>query len=225
MSLVDAETKKWLLNNRERFLQIAQKQGTPLYLFDGQEALVSYHSILNSFENEGQGISIFYAIKSNPYPALLSTLVQAGCGLDVSSDRELALAISAGASKIIYTGPAKTEDMLGRALDFPGELIINLDSFEELKRMGGAAKKKGIRAKCGLRVSTKNQKGWTKFGIPLHLLSEFISESRKYNHVDLCGIHFHSSFNDDPGPYVSMLREISAILQNSLTPEEALEIR
>jgi diaminopimelate decarboxylase len=225
MSLVDAETSKWILENKGRFLEIAQREGTPLYIFDGQEALTSYASMVNSFKTEGQELSVFYAVKSNPYPGLLRTLVAQGCGLDVSSERELDLALSAGAKKIVYTGPAKTEDALRKVIDFPGEFAINLDSFEELRRTNDVAREKGARVMCGIRVCTRDQQGWSKFGIPLQRLGEFIDEARKYEHVNLCGIHFHSSFNEEPGPYLNMLREISRILQENITAEEALGIR
>jgi len=225
MSLVDAETQKWILDNQARFLALAQSQGTPLYLFDGRQALDSFDALRGAFQAQGQAIAVYYAVKSNPYPGLLRLLAQHGCGLDVSSERELDLALAAGAQKIVYTGPAKTEAALYRALGFPGQIAINLDSFGELQRANAAAERRGLVAACGVRVCTRDQQGWSKFGIPLEQLGEFIAAARGLAHVSLCGVHFHSSFNDEPGPYLDMLGEISQILQAELTAQEAQGLR
>src|SRR3989338_5838534 len=148
-------------------LEIARKKGTPLYVFDKTEAQKNIRDLKTAFKKEKVNLNIFFAIKSNYYPGLLRTVVEEGEGLDASSQRELKLAVKAGAKKIIYTGPAKQKKDFELILKHADKITVNLESFRELKLLGEMAAKSRKKIRCGLRVVTKSQHGWTKFGLPL----------------------------------------------------------
>src|SRR5262245_33492434 len=61
--------------------------------------------------------TLLYAVKANSHPAVVRTLAAALDGVDVASAGELALAVSAGARRIVVSGPAKTDELLRAAAD------------------------------------------------------------------------------------------------------------
>ena len=193
---------------RSRLKTLARRHGTPCYVFDGHEARTNLQNFRASFAKHGCGIETYYAVKSNPSPLLLKTLVAEGIGLDVSSTRELALAQQAGAKKIVYTGPGKTEQDFEHLLAFKGERRAHLESPTEIRRLSKVASRKKTTIDCAIRVHTSAQAGWTKFGVPLKVLAASWLEAERANGVRPCGIHFHISHVDSPQIYLRALREL-----------------
>ena len=202
------------------FLKIAKSKKTPLYIFDTKEAEQNLNTFLKAFKKEKTDIKVFYAIKTNSYIGLLKTIVKNGEGLDASSPRELKLALKAGAKRIIYTGPAKQEDDFKLILKHHKKITINLESVRELKLLSKLASKEKKQVRCGLRVVTKSQDGWTKFGLPLNKLKDFYLEAQQHKYINFCGIHFHISMNKNPQPYINTFKEITAYLQKNFSAKE-----
>ena len=93
---------------------LAQTHGTPLFVYSEAamlKALAAYQRGL-----AGRDHLICYAMKANSTLAVLQTLVQAGCGLDIVSGGELERALAAGVAphRIIFSGVGKTRE-IGRA--------------------------------------------------------------------------------------------------------------
>ncbi len=205
---------------KENFLKIAKKSNGPLYLFDKREVQNNVQQFKSAFKNVGINIDIFYATKSNYYPGILKTVVDEGENLDVSSQRELKLALKAGAKRIIYTGPAKTKEDFELILKHHKKITVNLESLRELRLLAQMAEKKKCTIRCGVRMYTKMQSGWTKFGIPLEDLSLFFHEAQKYKSIRFCGIHFHVSFNKTPEKYLKTLDLLSQYLEKNFLESE-----
>lgn len=205
---------------QKSLLKIARKNGTPLYVFDKAEAQKNIRDLKSAFKKEKVDLKIFFAIKSNYYSGLLKTIVQEGEGLDASSERELNLALKAGAKKIIYTGPAKQEKDFKLILQNAEKITVNLESFRELKLLGIMAEKAKKIIRCGLRVVTKSQEGWTKFGLPLKDYKSFYHEAKKYKYLNFCGIHFHISLNETPTPYTKTLSELAEYFKKNFSAAE-----
>lgn len=201
-------------------LKFAKKDITPCYLYDRKEAEANLAAIKNSFKKNGVDVSIYFAVKSNFYDGLLRTVVKNGHGLDVSSQRELKLALAAGAKKIVYTGPAKSEQDFKLIRKHVDKITLNIDSFNELNVISKVLKGKKIKA--GVRIYTVNQNevGWTKFGIPLPTLRKFYDLAKKNKSLDFCGIHFHISMNKHPTKYVETLKELGAYLKKNFNEKE-----
>ncbi|MCF7917533.1 alanine racemase [Candidatus Gracilibacteria bacterium] len=208
---------------KDAFLKIAQQSKTPLYLFDKTEIQKNLKTFKNAFRNEGIDINVFYAVKSNYYHGLLKTVVKEGENLDVSSQRELKLALKAGAKQIIYTGPAKTKEDFELILKHHEKINVNLESLRELRLLAEMAEKKKVIMRCGVRIYTRMQNGWTKFGIPMEELATFFREAQKYKSIHFCGIHFHISFNKNPEKYIKTLEMLSEYLQKNFTQTEREE--
>ncbi|MFH0837650.1 MAG: hypothetical protein V1880_00070 [Patescibacteria group bacterium] len=59
---------------KKEFLNIAEKTGSPLYLYDKAEVQKNYRAFTSAFKKEGVDIQVYYAVKSNFYLGLLKTV-------------------------------------------------------------------------------------------------------------------------------------------------------
>ncbi|BBH69647.1 diaminopimelate decarboxylase [Actinoplanes sp. OR16] len=93
------------------------------------------------------GASFLYAVKANGRPEVVSTLAAAADGLEVASGGELALATAAGARRIVFGGPGKTDTELAAAV--AAGALLNVESVFEMRRLAGL----GLTADICLRVN------------------------------------------------------------------------
>jgi diaminopimelate decarboxylase len=77
--------------------------------------------------------TLMYAVKANGHPAVIRALAAACDGLEVASGGELRLATAAGAKRIVFGGPAKTDAELTAAL--AAGAMLNAESVHELHRI------------------------------------------------------------------------------------------
>lgn len=76
----------WWSRERERLLDVAAREGTPLYVYD-ERTLEERLSSLTGLANVDR---VFYAMKANPHPDILRTVERAGVGFECVSPGELA---------------------------------------------------------------------------------------------------------------------------------------
>src|SRR4051812_34462016 len=74
-----------------------------------------------------------YAVKANGHPEVAAALASVCDGLEVASGGELRVAVAAGAARIIFGGPGKTDAELAAAL--AAGALINAESVHELRRI------------------------------------------------------------------------------------------
>lgn len=220
-SLVNDFTKK----NGTKILSFSKNKLTPFYLIDKCEIDKSCQNFLTVFRKHIPNLDAYYAVKSNYHPYLLKKIVQNGLGLDVSSGRELKLAIRAGAKKIIFSGPGKTKKELELALKNTDKIILHLDSFRELEKIGILSEEHQTKIKVGVRIFTKYHGFWNKFGIPLSQLSEFWQKSKQYPWVEIQGIQCHMSWNESSKPYQNILKLIASHLKDNFSKKNLNEIK
>ena len=173
--------------------KLAQEYGTPLYIVDKQKLEKNYSDFLISFQKHYQNCEIAYSYKTNPLPAVLKILHNCGASAEVISPFELwlALKLQVPPKKIIYNGPAKTEEALSLAVSNKISLI-NLDGPTEIELIDRIAKKYSHKQAVGLRVVTSV--GWSsQFGFNIEDGSAFraFRDLSKLLHVDPCGLHLH----------------------------------
>jgi diaminopimelate decarboxylase len=115
--------------------ELAEKYGTPLYVYDENRIRSNYRHILSSFRKYYENFSLYYAVKANNNTAILRILETEGAGADVSGPAEIHLAKKAGFSsdRILYSGNYHTDDELVSATK--EKLKLNLDSTAQLERM------------------------------------------------------------------------------------------
>jgi len=133
-------------------IDLAKLHGTPLFVYSRRailEALAAYQQGL-----QGKSHLICYAMKANSNLAILQTLVEAGCGLDIVSGGELqrALAVGIDPAKIIFSGVGKTYAEMREALD-AGIGCFNVESRSELDALDSIGRTMGVRAPVSIRVN------------------------------------------------------------------------
>ena len=100
-----------------------------------------------------EGISLHYAIKANPMPAVVQHMAGLVDGLDVASQREMQTALDAGTppGAISFAGPGKAVTELEAAV--AAGITINLESETELERVAAVAERSGRSAHVAVRVN------------------------------------------------------------------------
>lgn len=114
---------------------LAEKYGTPLYVYSKKRILDNIARIKKAFETHGVAINLHYAIKANNNLAILKLLEEAGTGADASCANEIALAKQSGfpTAKIINSGNNNNDEDLKMALANVDK--INLDDITILPRL------------------------------------------------------------------------------------------
>jgi len=216
-----------VFDRRQRLLACAAGQETPLWIFDPDALLARARQFTEAFAREIPDFQAFFAIKSNNHPLVARTLVRFRLGLDVSSGRELEDALSCGCRRVVFSGPGKTDAELDLAVEHRDRVTVLLDSFGELERLERVARRQGGKAtnapaECidaGVRLTTQEKGLWKKFGIPVRELNAFLRKAEAAQHVNLCGLQFHTSWNLGPAAQVRFLQKLGYCL-GALGPEQ-----
>lgn len=122
------------------YKKLANKYGTPLYIYDIDSIQKQYLKIKDSFS--GFKSIICYALKANSNLSILNILAKLGSGADCVSLNEVKRALLAGipAYKIIFSGVGKEDYEIEEAIKL-GILFINVESKMELYRIEKITKK------------------------------------------------------------------------------------
>ena len=160
---------------------------TPFFLMDRDVLLRKYSEVRDSIA----GVEVFYAVKANPHPAVLDCLARAGCGFEVSSCRELELALAAGATpdKIVSYNPVKAPAFLAQAHHAQVSTFA-FDSAGELDKLVAAAP--GCRAVARLVVNNAGSE-WPlcgKYGMDARLSLELLWAAARKG-LEPHGLTFH----------------------------------
>ena len=175
---------------------LANKFGTPLYLYDGEKIFSQVKALQDAFA--GVPLKIKYATKALSSLSILRLIRKAGAELDAVSIEEVKLGLLAGApaSEIMYTpsgvGFAEIQEAVGIGV------MINLDSLPLLERFGqtyGSQVPVCIRinphilAGGNLKISVGHKE--SKFGISIEQLPEVLDLVRRYE-LTVVGLHVHT---------------------------------
>lgn len=114
-------------------VELAEKYGTPLYVYDVDLIRKRARAFKRTFEKQGIKAQVAYASKAFSTVAMLQLIQEEGLSLDVVSGGELytALAAKFPVEKIHFHGNNKSEDELIMALDNQVGCIV-VDNFHEL---------------------------------------------------------------------------------------------
>jgi diaminopimelate decarboxylase len=181
--------------SRELLLQAAEKFGTPLYVYDGDEVVQRYSELYDFIK--WPKLKIHYAMKANYNFSILKLLNARNASLDTVSPAEILLALKAGFSKdrIIYTANNMTEDEVDMVYQLG--VLMNIGSLSRLEKFG----KKYPGSKVCLRFNPDVVDGahekimtggdLTKFGILLKDVEKVKKIIAEYN-LTVVGLHEHT---------------------------------
>jgi diaminopimelate decarboxylase len=132
--------------------EITASRATPFYVHDLDGMRRAGSNLVASFA--GASHLVAYAVKANSSATVLRTLFAAGTGADVVSGPELELALRCGAkpADIVFSGVAKTDDEIDRAIT-AGIASLHVESIEEIGRVAARARALGKRASVSVRVN------------------------------------------------------------------------
>jgi diaminopimelate decarboxylase len=143
--------------------------------------------------------TVYYSIKANPNPAIVSHFLTRGCGLEVASAGEFQTALEAGCSpkEILFAGPGKTRAELEFVLSH-GIGEIHIESLLEARRIGQLARQLGTRAAVAIRVNPAGEAEGgamrmggrpTPFGVDEEILEQAIDAVEGESSLEFRGIH------------------------------------
>ncbi|HEU5269469.1 MAG TPA: type III PLP-dependent enzyme [Jatrophihabitans sp.] len=114
----------------DSLLRHVERYGTPLLLHDlatVRQRAGELRRLLPS------GSGLLYSLKANPLPPVVAALQGSGCGTEVSSPAELAVAVPAtGELPLLYTGPGKSGAEIAAAA--AAGAVLSCESAVELAR-------------------------------------------------------------------------------------------
>lgn len=149
------------------------------------------------------GTTLLYAVKANGHPGVVRALAAATDGLEVASGGELALAVAAHATRVVFGGPGKTDADLAAAVAAGAQ--INVESPHELRRLDLAARAAGTVADIAVRVNraaaalpgSHAMTGVaTPFGVDETQLPGVLAVAARAAHVRVRGFHLHAVSNN-----------------------------
>jgi len=180
--------------------RIADACGTPFYCYSRAAVETRYDAYVQALKD--LDALICYAVKANSHQAIIKLLADRGAGADVVSEGELRRALQAGipASKIVYSGVAKTR----REIEFALRKDIrhfNVESEPELEAISAAAVRLDKTARVAFRINPdidagthekiSTGKSENKFGVPLESARYAYERAACLPGVEVCGIDLH----------------------------------
>ena len=180
--------------------QLAEKFGTPLYIYSRATLERHWHAFDSALGDHPH--LICYAVKANSNIGILNVMAKLGSGFDIVSQGELERVLAAGgdASKVVFSGVAKSRAEIMRALEV-GIRCFNVESIAELHHINQIAGEMGKIAPISLRVnpdvdahthpyiSTGLKEN--KFGVSVDEAREVYKLAATLPHVKITGMDCH----------------------------------
>ena len=187
-----------LLIGGQRVSRLATQVGqTPFYAYDREAMVRRMHDLRAAMPAH---LSIHYAVKANPMPALVTVMSTLADGLDVASLAELHVALDSGleASEISFAGPGKRDVELAGAV--AAGITINLESANELERVARIGGELNLKPAVAVRVNPdfelkasgmKMAGGSKPFGIDVEIVPQVLARIAELD-VHFRGFHIFS---------------------------------
>ncbi|HUS19927.1 MAG TPA: diaminopimelate decarboxylase [Terriglobales bacterium] len=180
---------------------LAEKFGTPLYVYSGSTIRERYRIFDLAFERFPH--TVCYSVKANSNLTVLKWLAKFGSGFDVVSGGELERVMRVSrkaAGKVVFSGVGKTVDEMDLALK-ADILLFNVESESELDRLAERSAKLRRKARIALRVnpdvfaethpyiSTGLREH--KFGVAMHDVADLYTRAARQKYLDVAGVSVH----------------------------------
>jgi diaminopimelate decarboxylase len=204
--------------------RLAQKYGTPLYVYSSQMIEERYLTFDRAFRDLEH--TICYSVKANSNLSILRFLAKNGCGFDVVSGGELERVLIANrraARKVVFSGVGKTRDELTAALKAE-ILLFNVESESELWTLAECAGRLRITAPIAFRVnpdvaadthpyiSTGLHKH--KFGVPIRDARALYAKASGVRYLKISGVSVHiGSQINDAEPFGEAMARIADLVR------------
>lgn len=170
---------------------------TPFYAYD---RLAIQQRMANLRAAMPDDLSIYYALKANPMPAVVQLMAELADGFDLASAAEMKVALDTTMSpqNISFAGPGKRPEELAQAI--AAGVTLNVESFNELETIAQLSTKLGITASVAIRINpsfelksagVKMGGGAKPFGIDEEQMPAVLRRVQNL-HLDFQGFHIYS---------------------------------
>ena len=189
--------------------------GSPLYIYSKSQIEFNWNLFKKSFGDHPH--LICYAVKANSNIAVLNTLAKLGSGFDIVSLGELERVIAAGGnpSKCVYSGVAKNEYSIQKALEY-GIYCFNVESEGELDCIDSVASSLNMTAPISIRVNPNVDANThpyistglaeNKFGVGADIAFSMFKKAALSENLKVCGLDYHiGSQITDVSPFIEVL--------------------
>jgi len=186
--------------------ELAERFGTPLYVVDEDDVRARAAGAKAAFDAAmgavGTTAKVYYAGKAFLSTAVVRWVAEAGLGVDVASEGELAVALAGGVdpARIGVHGNNKSERQIARAVA-AGVGAIVIDSAIEVERVAAAAARAGrvqrvrLRINAGVHASTHEYLATAhedqKFGVSTADAPGIVAAIRGLPGLEFIGLHSH----------------------------------
>jgi diaminopimelate decarboxylase len=181
---------------RTQLLEIANKYGSPVYVYDTDKIEAQYNRLTNAFSTV-KNLKLNYAVKALSNVNILKFLQHIGAGLDTVSIQEVQLGLTTGIDpkKIIFTpnGVSLTEIEAVAKLG----VQINIDNLSILELFGQKHPEIPVCVRINPHImaggNSKISVGHidSKFGISIHQVPH-IKRVVENTGMNINGIHMHT---------------------------------
>ena len=214
-------------------LELVDAYGTPCYVYSKAAIEENYRAFSEALR--AWPTTVCYAVKANSNLAVLGLLAKLGAGFDIVSIGELERVMRAGGdvNKVIFSGVAKREDEIRRAL-VAGIYCFNIESAVELQRLDAITQEMDIHANVSVRVnpdvdptthpyiSTGLKEN--KFGIDIKLAPEIYRQVTTCSRLHAVGVNCHiGSQLLELAPFETCFRRIFELIDR--LNESGIQIR
>ncbi len=212
----------WWVGARDGLLRQAEA-GTPRYIYN----LATIRERARSLASASAVDRCFYAIKANPHPAVLRTIVDEGFGLECVSQGELEHVFATfpqlSPQRVLFTPSFAPRTEYETA--FARGVTVTIDNVEALQRWPEVFRGRTI----WLRLDLGHGEGHhekvrtggvaAKFGLPLARFDAFLAEARKLG-MRISGLHAHlGSGIDNPRHWSGVYAGLAGLADNVGTIE------
>lgn len=195
------------VNNNKLFIEevsfeeLAEIFGTPCYVYSKSSLVNEFLEYKEAFKSYPK-TTICYSVKASSNLSILKIFNDMGSGFDIVSEGELERIKKIGADpkKVVFSGVAKSDSEIKKALDF-GICFFNVESFDELKAINRVSSSCGVNAKISIRVNPdidpkthpyiSTGLKTSKFGIAIEDSYDAYNEAAKMKNIDVVGIDAH----------------------------------
>lgn len=201
---------------------VAERFGTPLYVYSRQTLLDHYDRLQVAFADLSP--TICFSVKSCSNLSILKLLQERGAAFDVVSGGELRRVMEAGGdpAHAVFAGVGKTNDEIEFALRHDIGWF-NVESEEELQNIAQISQRFGKTARVAIRINpdvdphthvyTTTGKRETKFGVDLERARRVFDQHKGTQGLKLGGIHLHlGSPVNTVGPYVESVKKALSLM-------------
>ncbi len=213
---------------------IVAKVGSPVYVYSHATLERHFKAFDSAFANMPH--TICYSLKANSNQSVLKTFFKLGGGVDIVSGGELYRSLKAGVDpgKVVYSGVGKKDEEIEYALN-TGILMFNVESEQELTRIGEIAARMGKKAGIAIRVNPDVDPGThpyittglknAKFGITIDRAISEYKRAKDLPGIEILGIDCHiGSQLTKVTPFVDSINKLKRVIA-TLRDEMGIELK